>query len=252
MEATARHTGIVARLRREGRVDVAELSDELGTSEVTIRRDLDQLAEAGVLQRVHGGAVSLLMRGDELPFAMREVEASEAKARIGVAAAELLRDGEAVVVDSGTTGLAVARALSGRRMTVMPLSLPNANALTGSASTTLLIPGGSARFGEGSLVGPMTEASLRRLRFDTVVLTCCGFSLDAGVTAHDLQDAAVKRAALDSANRVVLVAEGAKFARTALAVVCPYDRVDIVVTDDSAPADALSRLRSAGVQVVQA
>ena len=134
----------------------------------------------------------------------------------------------------------------------MPLSLPNANALTGSASTTLLIPGGSARFGEGSLVGPTTEASLRGLRFDTVVLTCCGFSLDAGVTAHDLQDAAVKRAAVESANRLVLVAEGAKFARTAMAVVCPYDRVDIVVTDASAPAEALSRLRSAGVQVIQA
>ena len=67
MDASTRQTGIVDRLRRDGRVDVAELSDELGTSEVTIRRDLDQLAESGVLQRVHGGAVSLLMRGDELP-----------------------------------------------------------------------------------------------------------------------------------------------------------------------------------------
>lgn len=251
MDASSRHTDIVGRLRRDGRVDVAGLAGELNTSEVTVRRDLDLLAQAGVLRRVHGGAVSLLMRGDELPFAVREVESSEAKTRIGAAAAALLRDGEAVVVDSGTTGLAVARALSGRRMTVMPLSLPNANALTGSPSTTVLIPGGSARFGEGSLVGPMTVASLRGLRFDTVVLTCCGFSLDTGVTAHDLQDAAVKRAAVDSSNRVVLVAEGAKFARTALAVVCAFDRVDVVVTDANAPDDALGRLRAAGVQVVQ-
>ncbi len=251
MDASSRHADIVERLRRDGRVDVARLAVEFDTSEVTIRRDLDLLAEAGVLQRVHGGAVSLLMRGDELPFAMREVESSEAKARIGAAAAALVRDGEAVVVDSGTTGLAVARALSGRRLTVMPLSLPNANALTGSPSTNVLIPGGSARFGEGSLVGPMTVASLQGLRFDSVVLTCCGLSLDGGVTAHDLQDAAVKRAAVDSSSRVVLVAEGAKFARTALAVICPFDRVDVVVTDVNAPDDALGRLRAAGVTVVQ-
>lgn len=250
MDAPNRHADIVERLRRDGRVDVAALAGELSTSEVTVRRDLDVLAEAGVLQRVHGGAISLLMRGNELPFAMREVEFSEAKARIGWAAAALLRDGEAVVVDSGTTGLAVARALSGRRLTVMPLSLPTANALTGSPSTNVLMPGGSARFGEGSLVGPLTEASLRGLRFDSVVLTCCGCSFDGGVTAHDLQDAAVKRAAVASSRRVVLVAEGAKFARTALAVVCPFDRVDVVVTDASAPDEAIDRLRAAGVDVV--
>lgn len=251
MDAPTRHEVIVRRLRRDGRLDVTGLAGELHISEVTVRRDLDVLAEAGVLRRVHGGAVSLLMRGTEMPFAIREVESAEAKARIGVAAAALLRDGEAVVVDSGTTGLAVARALSGRRLTVTPLSLPVANALTSSASTTVLVPGGSVRHGEGSLVGALTEASLRALRFDTVVLTCCGLSLAAGVTAHDLQDAAVKRAAVESSNRVVLVAEGAKFARTALAVVCAYDRVDVVVTDASAPEPALSALRAAGVQVVQ-
>lgn len=113
MDAPSRHADIVSRLRRDGRVDVARLAGDLDTSEVTVRRDLDLLAEAGVLQRVHGGAVSLLMRGDELPFAMREVESSETKARIGAAAAALLRDGEAVVVDSGTTGLAVARTPEG-------------------------------------------------------------------------------------------------------------------------------------------
>ena len=251
MESAGRHGVIVDRLKRDGRVDVRELAVELGTSEVTVRRDLDQLAEGGVLQRVHGGAVSLLMRGDELPFAMREVEDAEVKARIATAAGQLLRDGEAVVVDSGTTGLAVARALAGRRLTAMPLSLPSANALSASASISLLMPGGTARFGEGTFVGPMTEASLRSLRFDTVVLTCCGLSLDAGVTAHDLQDSAVKRAAIEASNRVVLVAEGAKFARTALAIVCSVALIDIVVTDSSAPAEAVSQVRAAGVEVLQ-
>lgn len=252
MESGARQTGIVERLRRDGRVEVADLAEEFATSEVTVRRDLDLLAGAGVLRRVRGGAVSLLMRGEELPFAMREVDSAAAKERIGAAAAGLLREGEAVVLDSGTTGLAVARALAGRRLTVMPLSLHVVAALSGSSSVTLMLPGGTARFGEGSLVGPMTEANLGALRFDTTVLTCCGLSPGGGVTAHDVQDAAVKRVAVAAAARTVLVAEGAKFARTALAVVCSLEDVDVLVTDASAPLAAVAQLREAGVQVVRA
>jgi DeoR/GlpR family transcriptional regulator of sugar metabolism len=252
MAGSTRRDGIVERLRRDGRVDVAALAAEFATSEVTVRRDLDVLADSGVLRRVRGGAISLLMRGEELPFAMRQVESVGAKERIGAMAAALLRDGEAVVVDSGTSGLAVARALTGRRLTVMPLSLHGALALSASPSIRLMLPGGTARFGEGSLVGPMAEASLAALRFDTAFLTCCGLSLDHGVTAHDVQDAAVKRAARAAASRVVLVAEGAKFARTALAVVCPARDVDIVVTDQAAPEEAVGRLRAAGVEVLRA
>ena len=252
MDTQSRHSAIVARLQDLGRVDVAELAGQFATSEVTVRRDLDALAGAGVLRRVRGGAVSLLMRGDELPIAMRELESAGAKGRIGVAAAALLRDGEAVAVDSGTSGLAVARELIGRRLTVMPLSLPAAGVLATSAPTTLLLPGGTVRYGEGSLVGPATEASLASLRFDTTVLTCCGLSWAAGVTAHDVQDAAVKKAAVTAAARVVLVAEAAKFSRTALAVVCALERLDVLVTDSAAPDGALAQLRAAGVEVVLA
>lgn len=250
MDSADRRRDIVARLQREGRVAVADLAAELDASEVTIRRDLDVLADAGVLVRVRGGAISQLKRGEELPFSMRDVESTEAKSRIAQAAAALVRDGEAVVVDSGTTGLAVARALAGRRLTVMPLSLQAATVLSGEASISLMLPGGSARFGEGSLVGPLAEANLASLRFDTVVLTCCGLSAANGVTAHDLQDAAVKRAAVRAATRTVLVAESAKFARTALAVVCGLDQVDVLVTDADAPDDAVSAARGMGIEVL--
>src|SRR6185295_2047447 len=249
MDGADRRREIVERIRRDGRVAVSELAVQLETSEVTVRRDLDVLAESGVLLRVRGGAVSQLKRGEELPFSMREIDGADAKVRIAEAVASLIRDGEAVVVDSGTTGLAVARALAGRRLTVMPLSLQAATVLSGEASIALLLPGGSTRFGEGSLVGPLTEANIASLRFDTTVLTCCGVSVAGGVTAHDLQDAAVKRAAVRSATRTVLVAEGAKFARTALAVVCAVDQVDVVVTDLDAPEDAVSALQGMGIEV---
>ncbi|WP_326565365.1 DeoR/GlpR family DNA-binding transcription regulator [Amycolatopsis rhabdoformis] len=249
MRGNPRHEHILERLRRDGRVDVGELAVALDTSEVTIRRDLDALAEQGTLRRVRGGAVSLLMRGEELPFALREVESAAAKDRIAAVVGGLVRDGEAVVVDSGTSGLAVARVLGGRRLTVMPLALPSAAVLSASSSVNLLLPGGTTRFGEGSMVGPLAEAAVAALRFDTFVLTCCGLSPDDGITAHDLQDAAVKRAARRSSRRTVLVAESAKFSRTALATVCGIEEVDVLVTDAQAPADALARFREAGVDV---
>lgn len=250
--AADRHASILDRLRTSEHVGVRELATDLDTSEVTIRRDLDELAAAGVLRRVRGGAVSTLMRGEEPPFAMRDIESAPAKARIATAAAALIADGEAVLVDSGTTGLAAARALTDRRVTAMPLSLHAVNALSASDSVTLLLAGGAVRPGELSLIGPVAERSIASFRFDTALLTCCGFSLRTGATAHDVQDAAVKRAALGSAARTVALVDGTKFARTALAVICDATDVDVVVTDADAPRDEVARLADAGVEVVRA
>src|SRR6188768_2569289 len=99
MGSPARQHLIVQRLRETERIDVADLALELSTSEVTIRRDLDSLAAAGALRRVHGGAVSLLLRGEELPFALREVESSTAKEAIAAVVADMITDGEALVLD---------------------------------------------------------------------------------------------------------------------------------------------------------
>ena len=110
MDASQRLSELVDVLRRDGRVDVATAAAEFGTAELTIRRDLDVLVERGVARRVRGGAVNLLMRGEELPFAMRAIEAADHKRRIAEAVAGLIADGEAVGLDSGTTVTETARA----------------------------------------------------------------------------------------------------------------------------------------------
>ncbi len=183
---------------------------------------------------------------------MREMDSAEAKDRMAVAVANQIKDGEAVAVDSGTTGAAVARRLHDRRLTVAPFSVQALTQLAGSTSVSILLPGGSVRAVEGSFIGPLAEASLRSLRFDTAVLTCCGVSLEDGITAHDLHDAAVKRAMIAAARRVVLVAEGAKFSRSAMAVVCPLSSIDVLVTDDSTPIEVRQRLLADGVDVIVA
>lgn len=250
MSSSERHQVILDRLQDKGAVEVFELAQELNISPITVRRDLDQLAVRGVLRRIRGGAVSVMLRGEGLPFVMREIDDAGVKDRMGEAVNGLLLDGEAVAIDSGTTGAAVARAVVNRRLTVMPFSLQALTHLAGSTSVEILLPGGSVRREEGSFVGPLVESTLSVMRFDSAVLTCCGVSETEGVMAHDLQDAAAKRAMSGAARRTILVAEGSKFTRSAMAVVTSLATIDALVTDESAPHEVIRRLEDNGVQVV--
>jgi DeoR/GlpR family transcriptional regulator of sugar metabolism len=249
VKSAERQRFITDRLKDAAQVSVAELASVIGTSEMTIRRDLDLLAAGGVLRRVHGGAVAATPSGVERPFAARVMDSAGAKRAIAAAAVELIQDGETVIVDSGTTGLEVARLLHDRVVTVMPLSLHATQALLDAPNVRLLLPGGEPRARELAMVGPLTLASLRALRFDVAVLSPCAFSLDAGLTAVDLQDAEVKQQALAVAARSIVLADGAKWDKAALAHVCPADRPDVVVTDPSAPEDQRAALAARGVLV---
>ncbi|MBC3841312.1 DeoR/GlpR transcriptional regulator [Streptacidiphilus sp. 4-A2] len=250
MGSSERLRMITDAVRGAEQLSVAELAAATGASEMTIRRDLEVLAEQGVLERFRGGARSLLLRGEGPPFALRKQDGIDAKQRIA-AAARLIAEGESVVIDSGTTCLEVANALRNHRITVMPLSLHAANALAGGPRLTLLMPGGEVRTGELTMTGPLAQASLAALRFDTAILGCCGLSAADGLTAYDLPDAAVKRAAIASARRTIVVTDGSKFTRTALAAVAPASALDAVVTDGTAPAAQLEALTAAGTTVWQ-
>ncbi|MFC7330140.1 DeoR/GlpR family DNA-binding transcription regulator [Marinactinospora rubrisoli] len=251
MDGPERMDAIVRQLRDAGEVHVADLARLTGHSEMTIRRDLDRLAAQGVLRRVHGGAVSLLPRGQEPPYAVRARQATAAKKRIAAAVGDLVADGQAVAVDGGTTAAEVARVLGGRLITAMPLSLQAAQALSSGRQARILMAGGEVRPGELSFTGPLAEASLDAMRFDTAVLSCCGLSVADGITAHDLGDVAVKRAAMRSARRVVLAADSAKLGRVTMGYVGPVGRIDTLVTDTDAPDDVVTAIQAAGVTVLR-
>ena len=248
-----RHRRIARAVKEAGSVTVPELAGLTGASEMTIRRDLDALAAQGVLERFRGGARTLLLRGEEPPFALRVHEGLEAKRRIAAVVARLVADGETVLLDSGTTCLEVARLLHGRAVSVMPLSLQAVHVLSDApAPTALLVPGGRPRNGEGALTGPLTLASLAALRFDTAVLGCCGLSAAEGLTAYDLDDAAVKKAIIASSRRIIAAADGSKLGRTAHAYVGPSTLVQTLVTDTTAPPDEIAALEETGTIVTTA
>lgn len=246
-----RQQALLDRVLSTGSASVAELVALVGASEATVRRDLAELDQRGAVRRVHGGARRPGLRGvDVVPGAQPHPNAA-GRDRVARAAAALLTDGEAVVLDSGTTCLELARDLTGEHR-VVPLSLPVAQALTGRDGIEVTVPGGDLRPGSLSFVGPMTERALGQLRVDTAVLSPCGLDLAHGATAFDVGDAAVMQAAMRAAERRVLVCDASKWGHSAFAWFAGLAELDVLVTDHDPTAEERDLLADAGVEVVVA
>lgn len=249
VESRARQLAIADLVRRDGRAQVRPLAQALACSEMTIRRDLEALEAAGVLRRVHGGAVRLVLGAQETPFELRALQNVRAKEAIAAVVAGLLADGETVVLDGGTTAVRIAAAIRDRHLTVMPLAVRPMIELLDRDGITLLVPGGEVRAGEQSFNGSLAEAAFDRLRFDTCVLSGCGIDPRQGVTEHMLGEAAVKRAAVRAAQRVIVAADASKLGTVTFGHVCPVSDIDTLVTDANASAKVVTDLREVGVDV---
>jgi DeoR/GlpR family transcriptional regulator of sugar metabolism len=254
--AVAQRLDVTLRLvRNAGTTTLADLSGRLGVSEMTVRRDLDELQRRGLVQRVRGGATAV--DTPENGFAARAGWQAGLKDRIGRATAELVEPGSMVLLDAGTTTVHVARALVDRApLTVAALSLPVAEALADQPGIRLLVVGGDVRPGERSLSGPVTAAVLATLSFDVFVMSIGGITA-AGWSEFTLEDAAVKQAGLRQAARTLVVADATKLGVRAFARVADLGAVERLVTDASArdprltPAaqDTLAALEAADVEV---
>lgn len=253
MTREERHRLVCDVVQATGRIKVADLAARMQVSEMTVRRDLEELEARGVVTRVHGGAVSNVSRSFEPGFAARSLQHVEAKQRIGQAAAGLVRDGETVIVDAGTTTLHVVRNLRrDLRIRALALSLFIADELADLPNVTLMIPGGQVRRHERSFVGPATTAMLEQLTFDTTFVTVGGVDVEAGCTEYEFDDAETKKAALNSARRKVVVADSSKIGAVAFVRLCRASDIDILVTDSAAPVDVVDALRLADVDVIVA
>ena len=232
-----------------GTSGVAELAAKFGVSEMTVRRDLGELARAGKLQRVRGGAIGV---PNEPPFAETAIERIGAKDRIGTAAAELIEEGTTVMIDIGTTTLQLARKLHGRRITVITTSLAVFEELYRDPAITMILPGGIVRRNYLSLVGPITKSSLSQLRADIMFLGTSGVDYDLAVWDSTMIEVPVKRAMIDASRSVVLLADCAKFGGDGLVRVCNGVELDRVVTDVPLGAAYQEAISSAGLAVTVA
>jgi len=247
-----RQEQILERLRRQGSLRVAEIVEQFSISEATARRDLETLAAAGKLQRVHGGALLLRQAPPEPPILQREAWQRDEKQRIGQAVAGLIGDGETVFLGSGTTVLEVARNLKKRsNLTVITNSLPVLDTLSGEPEITLISLGGILRKSELSFIGHITEHSIRDLHADKVIIGIYAISLEHGLTNDYLPETMTDRAILQMGQKVVIAADHTKFGMVSTSYVAPVEIAHTIVTDTRVPQEFIESLRGKNIEVIQ-
>src|SRR6478735_4445515 len=243
-----RRHAILERLQRDGKVVAAELSSTLDVSPDTVRRDLRELADAGLLRRVHGGALPAAVGA--LPYAARLEQAPDAKLAIARATSRLLRNGQVILLDAGTTTLEVARNLSpDLDATVITNSPPIALALSEHPRIEVVVLGGSLAKDSKAVVGATTVDALRSVRADVLVLGVCSLHPEIGITVLDYEESHVKRAMIANAAEVVAVSAADKLGSAGPYVIAPLEELTYVVTERDAPAEQLDGFRAAGVEV---
>ena len=249
MLAEQRHQLILRALRSGGTVTVTDLSDRLGASAATVRRDLLKLEGDGLLTRVHGGAV---VEDEPAPFA----EAAEArvpgKDAIAAWAAAMIEDGQSVILDSGTTVHRLARRLHGRRITVVTNNLAVYEELLPDDSVDLMLLGGMVIRASRMLDGFMAEDNLRQVHADWLFMGACGVRAGGQVMDTTVAEVPARRAMIAAADKVALLADGSKFPGTGMVKICDPEELDVVVTDTPPDATTRAALEEAGVRVVRA
>jgi DeoR/GlpR family transcriptional regulator of sugar metabolism len=237
-------------LRAHGSGNVLDLAQALGVSASTVRRDLNELNDRGLLTRVHGGA-SVLAADAEPVLSSRAAEHSEQKRRIGAAAAQRVPDGATVLITGGTTTEAMVPFLGERAgLTVLTNGLNIAYQLSRHPDVSVVVLGGVLRHDEMSLLGPIAEQVLGEFHVDIAFSSAFGIHADDGMSASDVNEAGTDRRMLATANSLVLLADASKFGRRGPVRVASVEQISCLITDDAAPADDLDRLRERGVEVV--
>lgn len=223
-----------------GYVSAQELAESLEVDASTIRRDLQVLAGAGLLERMHGGA-RVPAGSADVPYAIKERERRAAKAAIGQSAAALVRDGDSVILDSGSTVYEVAAHLAERHdLTVIVNDLRTAQVVAEFPSARVLVPGGEQISSNYALISDHAVAYVQELRVEWTFLGADAVDVDAGITNTNTLEVPLKRAMLAAARHTVLVADSSKFGHRMLVRVADLDEIGRIITDDELPPDVAS------------
>lgn len=249
----ARQEKIRFLLQKHGHLSVAELANEFGVSEMTIRRDLKQLASMGLVQREHGKAVypQNPQESRDAVFISRLGEAHREKIAIGKRAVDLINEGESIILDSGTTTLAIALALT-KQCIVVTNSLPVADVLRMRPEITTLLTGGEVQRPTYSLMGPMTRGNLAGFNADKLFLAATGISPEKGLSTTSMAESEVKQAMISSAKEVILTAHSSKLDQIYYHTFAKWDRINKFITDSAADPVLINKIQNSGVEVVLA
>jgi DeoR family transcriptional regulator of aga operon len=246
-----RRRRILELLEAQERVTVEELVTRYGVSAVTIRGDLDALADLGAVVRSHGGALKRADTPEDVPLTVKETLHHAEKVRIGHAAAQMIKDGETIILDSGTTTAELARRfLKLRSLSVITNALNIAMEIASLPHVRLIMIGGILRQMSYSLAGPPAEHALRGLHADRLFLAVDGLDPEIGLMTPDVLEAQLNTVMIQVSREVVVVADSSKFQRRSLSVIAKLDAVHKVITDSGASPEVLAALRARNVEVI--
>jgi DeoR family transcriptional regulator of aga operon len=248
-----RRRRILEILESQERVTVEELVARFGVSAVTIRGDLDALAEAGAVIRSHGGALKRIEAPEDVPITVKETLHHAEKVRIGHAASQMIKDGETIMLDSGTTTMEIARQikfLKVKALNVITNALNVAMELASLPHVRLIMIGGILRQMSYSLTGPHAEQTLRGLHADRLFLGVDGLDPDIGLMTPDVLEAQLNAVMIQVSRETVVVADSTKFQRRSLSVIARIEVVHKVITDSGATPEMVSALRARNVEVL--
>ena len=243
-------------LSKDGKVNIKELVDLFGVSGVTARSDLRQLESLGLLKRTRGGGIiptelfNRLYITVDSTYVERLARNQEEKKRIGVVAAELIEDGETILMDDGTTTLYMAKNLSNKSLTLLTHGLNICMELLGSRNIQLFSTGGYVDKGSLSLAGKTAQETICKFRADKAILGASGISIDHGLSTPNLSKAELKKKMVQVARKIIVVADHTKMERVSLINVIPVEQIDILVTGREASQDIIGLYREKGINVI--
>ncbi len=237
-DTSERRRQISAMLKSRGSVQVIALSEQFGVSMQTIRKDLHYLEEHGIATRAYGGAISseVVTVNTEPAIETKRVEHTEEKERIGQLAASLVKSGESIMLDSGTTALQIARFLpDDEDITVVTNDFDVLSALTQKRNLKIIMLGGELRRKSMAFYGAQTVAALDELLLDKLFLGVDGFDVERGITTHYEPEAQLNRKMVETARQVIAVTDSSKFGKVCLNRIIDISELDVLITDSAAP-----------------
>lgn len=249
MSFSFRQVEILEIAQLNGKVEVEPLAEHFSVSVQTIRRDLTELAEAGKLDRVHGGAI-VPSGVANLHYDQRRIKNEEGKARVAKACAQRIPNNASVFLNIGTSTEAVARELiHHENLLVMTNNINVANILRDNPSCEIILTGGSLRRSDGGLIGPLTTTVIEQFKFDFAIIGCSGIDEDGDLLDFDIQEVGVSQSIIKQSRRVLLVTDHTKFGRNAPARIASLANVETCFTDQKIPTALEKKCREWGTEV---
>ncbi len=247
----SRRTEILEMVENAGQVSVLELSKKYSISEVSIRNDLSHLEQKGLLIRTRGGAIKRQPVNFDLNLNSKLKKHYKEKKRIGKKAAEMVNEGDTIVIDSGSTTLEIANnLLEFNSLTVITNSLPIAEKLSENENINVIVPGGILRQEMRSLVGSMTEKNLKELYADIAFLAVDGIDSEHGISTPNIEEASIGKTLTEIAKKVVVVTDSSKFLSRSMAKITDIQFISTIITDIKIPKEEHRKLIDKKIEVI--